>query len=76
MALPVLLLVLLVGGYFGYQYFLDQELYVSTDNAQIAGSLIQVGAVNAGRVETINVDIGDKVQKDQVLGTVVLPSTI
>ena len=58
-AIPILLFVLAVGGYFGYQYLLDQEFYVSTDNAQIAGSLIQVGAVNAGRVDAIQVDIGD-----------------
>lgn len=73
---PVLLVVLVIAGFVGYQYLLDQELYVSTDNAQIAGSLIQVGAVNAGRVETVQVDIGDRVQKDQVVGTVLLPSTV
>lgn len=74
--LPLLLISLIAAGYFGYQYLLDQEYYVSTDNAQIAGSLIQVGAVNAGRVDSILVDIGDRVERDQVLGTVVLPSTV
>jgi multidrug resistance efflux pump len=74
--LPILLIVLGVGGYFGYQYWLNQQLYVSTDNAQIAGTLIQVGAVNAGRLENVQVDIGDSVQKDQVVGNVLLPSTV
>lgn len=74
--LPVLLIVLVVAGFVGYQYLLDQQLYVSTDNAQISGSLIQVGAVNAGRVEGVTVDIGDRVQRDQVVGTVLLPSTV
>jgi multidrug resistance efflux pump len=74
--LPILLVVLAAAGYFGYQYFLYQELYVSTDNAQIAGSLVQIGAVNAGRVESIRADLGDEVKQDQVVGTIVLPSTM
>lgn len=76
MVLPILLLVLVAAAYFGYHYFLDQEYYVSTDNAQVAGSLIQVGAVNAGRVDSVLVDIGDRVERDQTLGTEVLPSTV
>lgn len=74
--LPILLFVLAAAGYFGYQYLLNQELYVSTDNAQIAGTMIQVGAVNSGRVESVRVDVGDQVGQDQVVGTVLLPSTL
>jgi multidrug resistance efflux pump len=74
--LPILLIVLVVGGYFGYQYSLTQELYAYSDNAQIAGTLVQVGAVNAGRIDSIMVDVGDRVEQNQVVATVVLPSTI
>ena len=74
--LPIVLIVLVAAGYFGYQYWLNQQLYVYTDNAQIAGTLVQVGAVNAGRIDSIGVDIGDKVQENQVVASVLLPSTI
>lgn len=76
MVLPILLIVLAAGGYFGYQYWLNQQLYVYTDNAQIAGDLIQVGAVNAGRIESVNVDIGSSVQQNETVASVLLPSTI
>lgn len=74
--LGVVLLVLAFGANYIYQYWLGQQLYVSTDNAQVAGSLIQVGALNAGRVESVTVNVGDWVSQNQVIGTMLLPSTI
>jgi multidrug resistance efflux pump len=67
---------LAAAGYVGYHYWLNQQLYVSTDNAQVAGPLVQVAALNAGRVENVPVNVGDRVQQDQVVGTLLLPSTI
>ncbi|MCL4370908.1 MAG: HlyD family efflux transporter periplasmic adaptor subunit [Chloroflexi bacterium] len=74
--LPILLLFAAGASLVGYNYFEDQANYVSTDNAQIAGSLVQVGSMNAGQVDSLNVDVGDSVEKDQVIGTVLLPSTM
>lgn len=74
--LLALLVVLVVGLYLGYQYWLGQQIYVSTDNAQVAGPMVQVGALNAGRVESVQVNVGDTVQRDQVVGTILLPTTI
>ncbi len=74
--LPLLLIVLAGAAVVGYRFWEAAEYYVSTDNAQIAGSLVQVGAMNAGRVDSLSVDIGDKVQAGQVVGTVLLPSTV
>ncbi len=74
--LPVLLLVLAVGAWLGYSYWEGQAYYVSTDNAQISGSLVQIGVMNAGRVDSLTVDVGDRVQQDQVIGSVLLPSTL
>jgi multidrug resistance efflux pump len=68
--------VLAAGGFLGYQYWLNQQLYVSTDNARIAGPMVQVGALNTGQVEGMQVNVGDKVQQGQVVGTILLPSTI
>src|SRR5512138_1698575 len=58
LVIPVLLAVLTIGGFFGYRYWQDQQLYVSTDNAQVAGSLVQVGSLNAGRIASFSVDVG------------------
>lgn len=74
--LPIVMLVLALAANYGYQYWLGQQIYVSTDNAQVAGPLIQVGALNAGRVESIGVNVGDQVRQNQVIGTMLLPSTI
>lgn len=74
--LPILLLIAAGAAALGHNYLQDQASYVSTDNAQIAGALIQVGAMNAGRVDALSVDLGDTVQQDQVIGTVLLPSTL
>jgi multidrug resistance efflux pump len=76
----VVLLILLgfvvAAGLFGYRYYEDQQLYVSTDNATVTGALIQVGSLNAGQVADVSVDIGDRVRRDQVVATVNLPSSI
>ncbi len=74
--IPVLLMVLVLGAYLGFQYWVGQQIYVSTDNAQVAGPMVQVGALNAGRVENVQVNVGDRVQRDQVVGTILLPTTI
>ena len=75
-ALPILLMVLVAGIYFGYQYWLGQQLYVSTDNAQVAGPMIQVEALNTGQVQSVDVNVGDHVRQGQVVGTILLPSTV
>lgn len=72
--LSILLIVLAAGVYLGYQYWWDQGMYVSTDNAQVAGNLVSIGALNAGRVESVRVNVGDSIQEGQVVGTILLPS--
>ena len=46
--LPVLLVILLVAGFIGFNVWHDGQIYVSTDNAQLSGQPVQVGATNAG----------------------------
>ncbi len=74
--LPLLLIVLLAGGFFGYRYLQDQATHVSTDNALVTGALVQVGTLNAGQVAAVTVDIGDRVAKGQVVAMVALPSAV
>jgi multidrug resistance efflux pump len=71
---PALLLIVLAGAYIGYRFWYNETYFVSTDNARIAGTLIQVGALNAGRVERLAVDVGSQVDQDQMLATVIMPS--
>jgi membrane fusion protein (multidrug efflux system) len=65
--LILLILLLAVGGYFGVQWLLFRWHYVSTDDAQIKGNLINLSAKVSGRIIQLLVEEGDKVQAGQVL---------
>jgi multidrug resistance efflux pump len=69
-------IVLLVGGYVGYGYVQDQMLYVSTDNAMVMGSLVPVGSLNAGRIDSMAVDIGQPVTAGEQVLTVTIPAEV
>ncbi len=75
-ALMVLAIVLVAGGVVGYGFYEDGLHYVSTDNAQITGIPVQVGAMNAGRVEAVLASVGGAVRKGDVVARVELPSQV
>lgn len=70
------IVILAAAAYVGYRVYQDNLLYVSTDNAEIDGDMIPVGAMNAGRVDSIFVKVGSQVHKGQVLARVELPSLV
>ena len=74
--LPILAVILIVAGYFGYNTYREGQLYVSTDNAQLSGQQVQVGSMNAGRVDAVLVTIGAAVHKGDVVAQVALPSQV
>jgi multidrug resistance efflux pump len=74
--LPVLGVVVLVAAIFGFNTWREGQLYVSTDNAQLSGQPVQVGAMNAGRVSAIMLPIGGAVRKGDVVAQVALPSQV
>ncbi|MCL5025865.1 MAG: HlyD family efflux transporter periplasmic adaptor subunit [Chloroflexi bacterium] len=74
--LPIVLVLLVAGALIVYRYWYNDAFYVSTDNAKVVGALIQVGALNAGRIESITVDVGNSVQQDQLLTTITMPSAV
>ncbi|MBV8715792.1 MAG: HlyD family efflux transporter periplasmic adaptor subunit [Chloroflexi bacterium] len=74
--LPVLALIVIVVGLFGFNAWRDSALYVSTDNAQLSGQPVQVGAMNAGKVDAIMPGIGAAVHKGDVIAQVALPSQV
>ena len=73
---PVLFVILIVVAFVGFNAWRDGQLYVSTDNAQLSGQPVQVGSMNAGRVDGINPNIGDAVHKGDVIASVALPSQV
>jgi multidrug resistance efflux pump len=73
---PLALAIVVVAGLFGFNAYRDSLLYVSTDNAQLTGQPIQVGSMNAGRLEAVFPTIGSLVHKGDVVAQVSLPSQI
>ena len=74
--LPLAAIVLLGAAILGYSVYSEGRQYVSTENAQLTGQPVQVGAMNAGRVEAILPSIGAIVHKGDVVAQVVLPSQV
>jgi multidrug resistance efflux pump len=74
--LPILGALIVAGLLFIANVYRNSLLYVTTDNAQLTGQPVQVGAMNAGRVATINASIGMAVRKGDVLAQVELPSQV
>ncbi len=56
-----------VGLYFGLQWLLFRWHYVSTDDAQVKGNLVNLSAKVSGRIVRLLVEEGDRVQAGQVL---------
>jgi multidrug resistance efflux pump len=74
--LPVLGVILIGAAVFGFNTYREGQRYVSTENAQLTAQPVQVGAMNAGRVEAILPSIGARVQKGDVIAQVALPSQV
>ena len=74
--LPVLLVLLIGGIAFGVNYYWQSVHFVSTDNAQITGQPVQVGALGAGHVAAVNVAVGATVHRGDVVAQVALPSQV
>jgi membrane fusion protein (multidrug efflux system) len=64
MAIIVAAIVLIVGGFFAWQYF---SSYESTDDAQVDGHLMPLSARISGYIQTVNVDDNQYVQAGTVL---------
>jgi membrane fusion protein (multidrug efflux system) len=65
--LGILLVALAVSFYFGLQWLIFRWYYVSTDDAQVKGNLINLSAKVPGRVAKLWVEEGDAVQAGQIL---------
>lgn len=71
-----ILVVLGVAGIFGYRMWYNSVHFVSTNNAQVTASLVQVGSLNAGRIIEMNLDVGAPITHGQVIAIVDIPTVI
>jgi multidrug resistance efflux pump len=53
-----------IGSYYWYKSY----YYVSTDDAKVTGDIVSVGPQISGKILEINIEEGDAVVKDQILG--------
>ena len=65
---PVLIVLVIVSCSIGYYFYSTNVLYFKTDNAKITSKMYTITPVTNGKVIDWNVDVGDVVKKDQVLG--------
>jgi multidrug resistance efflux pump len=66
----VVLVVLAVAARFGYTYYLDSTVYVTTDDALVDSNLVPVAPIGSGTLAIWRIKPGEKVRAGQVLGQV------
>jgi len=62
----------LIVGALGLLYLQDQSIYVSTDNALVTGAIVQLGPSSTGQIRSVAFEVGDDVQRGQVVATIAL----
>ena len=65
---PVLLAVVIIACSIGYYFYSTNILYFETDNAKITSKMYTITPVTNGKIIEWNVEAGDLVKKNQVLG--------
>src|SRR5262249_26804719 len=68
--LPIAAVVLIGAGIFGFNAYRDGQMYVGTENAQLTGTPVQVGSMNAGRVRSIAPTVGSAVHKGDPIAVI------
>jgi multidrug resistance efflux pump len=66
----VVIIVVALLARFGYTYYIDSTLYVTTDDALVDSNLVSIAPVGSGTLAIWRVKPGDKVRSGQVLGQV------
>jgi len=74
--IPALVVVIIIAAIIGFNYWRNQTLYVSTDNAMVSGDMVQVGTVNTGQLSSVAVDVGSTVHQGDIVANLTLPSTL
>ncbi|MBF4694980.1 HlyD family secretion protein [Fusibacter ferrireducens] len=67
--MSIVLLVLIVGGaYWGYQFYYQSSHYFITENAQVSANMITVTPEITGKVDSWNIKEGDMIKEGAILG--------
>lgn len=67
--IAVFLIIVIAGAGYGCYWYIDSTRYVSTDDADVSGDMINATPKAAGKVLSVNVKEGDVVHKGEVLFT-------
>lgn len=68
--LPLIVVIIAVGGYFGVQWWIYALHHVSTDDARVKGTLITVSSQVAGRLLRVTIEDGQRIKKGELLAQV------
>ena len=74
--IPAAALAAAIAIFFGVNMYREGQMYVTTDNAQLTGTPVQVGAMNAGRVRSVAPSVGSAVHKGDPIAVIDLPSQV
>ncbi|MEK8130367.1 efflux RND transporter periplasmic adaptor subunit [Paenibacillus filicis] len=68
--LAIVIVLVLVGGYFGVNAYVESGKYVTTEDAKVQGDLRAIGSLSAGKLVEWKYKEGDSFAKGDVLGIV------
>jgi len=71
--LIVVIVIVAGGAAYGINAWLRGSHYIDTDNANIGAPLISISSLSAGQVISVNVGIGDRVEKQQTIAEIGTP---
>ena len=68
--LMIVILIVMIGALsgIGYYYWYNNNYFVSTEDAKVTGDLIKVSPQISGKLLEFNVEEGDSVSQDEILG--------
>ena len=64
----ILITIVVALGSIGFYYWYENTYYVSTEDAKVSADLVNVNPQIQGKLLELNVDEGDKVTKNELLG--------
>lgn len=72
----ILVLMFVTLGGIGFYYWYDNTYFVSTEDARVTGDLIKISPQIGGKLVEFNLEEGDRVVQDQIVGREEMPSTL
>ena len=67
------LMLLTIAGVIAY-YWYNNTYYIKTDDAKITGDLVKISPMVTGKIIELNLEVGQTVRKDEVVGRLEVPN--